>query len=387
MSRRSVFFSFAAFFIAAVGVEAVSFLGVVYLGSKGAVYFPPSVTAAEYRAYRQERDPLLGWPPSQDFGAPDSGFDSSGSRRTPAFPDPRKTPPAVSAYGDSFTFGSEVDDEHAYPNVLSTLLKARVSNFGVGGYGTDQAYLRFHENASDAAPVVILGHTSENILRNVNRFRALLYSSEAFGLKPRFIPTAQGRLELLPMPEGDYAAYEKWIHDPARLRHEYFVPGGPSGIYRAAFPYSVTMVRTLFGNFHLRAKLAGEPWYAEFYRQDHSSGALAVTAGILKKFHDEALSRGRRPIVLFIPTGQDFLYYEKNKKWVYTPLAQKLAAEKIECIDAGPLLWKELDGKDPRRLFNDMNRHYNEAGCRLLAKAVFSRLKASVSSVSRLNSS
>jgi len=64
-------------------------------------------------------------------------------------------------YGDSFTEGSGVDPEHAWSNVLSQLLHCRVANFGVSGYGTDQAYMRFLNNQRDPARVVVLGFLSE----------------------------------------------------------------------------------------------------------------------------------------------------------------------------------------------------------------------------------
>jgi hypothetical protein len=94
--------------------------------------------------------------------------DKIGSRYVPEFPDPDKYQACVSLYGDSFTWGDEVDDVHAWGNVLSKLLHCRVSNFGVGGYGTDQAYMRFHYNKNDKPKLVILGFYTENIQRNVS---------------------------------------------------------------------------------------------------------------------------------------------------------------------------------------------------------------------------
>ncbi len=78
------------------------------------------------------------------------------------------------------------------------MLGCRVSNFGVEGYGTDHSYLRFKYNDRDRAKIVILGHLSENIIRNVNQLKGLLYHSRGVDLHPRFIIGQDGSLEFIP---------------------------------------------------------------------------------------------------------------------------------------------------------------------------------------------
>ena len=149
-------------------VEGISFLAGIYLQPLGIFYKP--IIADDYPEYLAIRDPVLGWPAPNTFGQ-DGERDAVGSRIIPLFPDPASYSPCVALYGDSFTWSSEVDHAHAWSNVLSGLLQCRVANYGVGGYGTDQAYLRFLHNEKDVAPIAILNHLSENILRNVNQFR------------------------------------------------------------------------------------------------------------------------------------------------------------------------------------------------------------------------
>ena len=91
----------------------------------------------------------MGWVPRADV-------DETGSRIIPAYPDPNRFPACVSLYGDSVTWAAEVDNEHAWSNVLSLLLGCRVANYGGGGYGADQAYLRFKLNSRDKSKVVII---------------------------------------------------------------------------------------------------------------------------------------------------------------------------------------------------------------------------------------
>lgn len=111
-------------------------------------------------------------------------FHALGARRSPAFPSPGNE--RVSLYGDSFTFGLEVSDQEAWGNVLAQGLGCRVSNFGYGGYGTDQALLRCIGNTKDSASLAILGIYVDDPLRNVNQYRYFLTGSDPLGLKPRF---------------------------------------------------------------------------------------------------------------------------------------------------------------------------------------------------------
>lgn len=165
MFSKIVYYSLM-FLIIVFFVEGSSYIIVErYLVKKGIIYKPP--LNDNYKNYYLNRDPLLGWPYLDSIVKQER--DSSGSRIIPSYPDPSDQA-CVSLYGDSFTWGHQVVNEFAWSNILSKLLNCRVSNFGVNGYGTDQAYLRFKHNDVDKAKIVILGYLSENIVRNVTQF-------------------------------------------------------------------------------------------------------------------------------------------------------------------------------------------------------------------------
>jgi hypothetical protein len=107
----------------------------------------------------------------------------------------------ISTFGDSNTYCGEVKNNETWEERLSMLLQENIYNFGVGGYGTDQAYLKFLSIFPKArTPIVILGLITENINRIVNVYRP--FYSENTGIKltkPRFI-LKQDRLLLLPNP-------------------------------------------------------------------------------------------------------------------------------------------------------------------------------------------
>ena len=169
-------------------LELSSWIAGRVLAPRGVVYLPPE--AEGFDAYLARRDPLLGWPPPAARGGPI--HDEHGARRAP---DEAPGPPCMAVFGDSFTFGDEVAPDETYAHALGERLRCRVANYGVGGYGTDQAYLRYRERFEEPADVVLLAHYSENIIRNVNRYRGFL-TGGGFGWKPRFRLDDGSSLEL-----------------------------------------------------------------------------------------------------------------------------------------------------------------------------------------------
>jgi hypothetical protein len=344
----------------------------LFLQRKAVIYHPQVDKA--YSKYIAIRDATLGWPSPERFGH-DGLRDVAGSRIIPAFPDPTKHRAWISLYGDSFTWGSEVDNDHAWSNILSEMLRARVSNYGVPGYGTDQAFLRFLHNTGDEAQIVFLNHMSENIRRNINQYRQLIAYGDGIGFKPRYIMHQPGQLTLIPLPSFSEMEYPNVVNDPERyLPYEYFIPNGPSGIQKLSFPYTWTVLKCL-RNFHIRAKLFGVPHYAEFYAPDHPSQALPITASILKRFHEEARTRGKIPIITVIPRGLDLLFFREKGNWPYQPLMDELRHQEIEVLNFGEGIIRHLGTNDIHALFNDILAHYNEEGYRILADIAFDYLR------------
>lgn len=348
-------------------LEIASCVGVRFMKARGLFYEPPA--AAGRATYLAARDPVLGWPAPSKFGQGDT--DAAGSRVVPAFPDP-KAKVCASIYGDSFAWGEEASHEHAWGNVLAQRANCRVTNFGVVGYGTDQAYLRYSRNKADQAPVVVLSHLSENILRNVNRFRNLLAPTDVIALKPRFVVGPSGELVLVPMaaPASPAELDDLLAYPERHLVDEYFAPGGPSGVRRVELPYTLSIKR-LFSNYRMRATFEGRPPHAAFYDANHPARGLAVSAGIAKAFAREATARGASPLVLLIPLVPDFADREKTGKWVYAPLMEELDRAGVAYLDSGDRFLKVLAGRDPCSLYvRCAGGHFNEEGYRLLAELV-----------------
>lgn len=109
----------------------------------------------------------------------------------------------IALVGDSYTFAEDVAFEDSWGFHLEKELGAdfEVLNFGVGGYGIDQAYLRYEKEVRQWNPsVVILGFPSSNVERTMILYHPL--SSEWWDFpfsKPRFI-LRDGKLQTINVP-------------------------------------------------------------------------------------------------------------------------------------------------------------------------------------------
>jgi hypothetical protein len=367
---KRIAFSVALLLFVGLAIEGIAWFGGVQLSRRGLLYAPQPANG--YASYLSRRDAVLGWPPPGAFGT-DGKYDEWGSRIVPAFPDGRDA--CVSLYGDSYTWSEEVGPEDAWSNVLSQLLGCRVSNYGVGGYGTDQAYLRFTRNVRDTARIVVLVHFPGDIVRNVTQFRTLVTGAPQFDLKPRYVLKTDGQLELVPMPDLSEEEYLRMVEEPeAFLRHEFFLPGGPSGLRRLAFPYTGSVVRAA-RHPRIAAKLGGNVPYADFYDREHPSGALVLTAEIMRRFHADAIAAGRFPILVVLPDIEELERFRREGTWTYQSLLDLLDERAVPCLNLGPDLLERLGAREPRELAGG-RKHYNAEGYRMVADAVFGHMKS-----------
>jgi hypothetical protein len=337
------------------------------------------VTLEEYQEYVSIRHPILGWPAPKLFGQRD--FDESGSRVIPSFPNPGES--CVSLYGDSFTWGSEVSEEDAWSNVLSKLLHCRVANYGVGGYGVDQAYMRFFLNEKDESDIVVLTIFPHNAMRNVNQWRPLLVGlrGSKFSLKPRFIVSDTGEMKEVPLLSLTYDEFLELRRKPSKfLDQEYFLPEQIAGPIQFEFPYTWFLIKAMN---HARVKasilslITGKPAWSGYFTPDHPSGSFQVATAIVKRFSDEARKRKKFPLIVFLPTPSSVNYFKKTGVWAYQPLIDKISEEQNYSINAGPGFLERLGEQsfcDILTQVSDCGGHFNKRGNTILAEIMHETL-------------
>lgn len=350
--------------------EGGSYLAILLLNNtpltRSLFYQMPVATQVEYKEYLRRRDPRLGWPPPEQIGG--EKYDASGSRLTPSFPDPGAE--CVSLYGDSFTYGSDVDHEQAWSNKLSQMLGCRVANFGVGGYGTDQAYLRFEGNVADAAEISILGVFPTNVIRNLTRNAYFVFGAFPTSFKPRF-SYIEGELKLLPMPNVPAERLDEYLQSPEKfLKDDMLMPGTRYGPTLVKFPYSLTLVRTAF---HPRVVswLRGRPSWIDYLSPGHPSTGHEVLVGIVDKFVNLCETRNKKCMVLLFSTPASYKYFQDQEISAFSEITKVLEARGIAHLD----LAKEIADRYENQSYCDFIAapdacvgHFNPHGNKMLAE-------------------
>jgi len=297
-------------------------------------YSGAHMSESEYVEYLELRDPVLGWPTRNDSFEED-GFEPRVASSSNAN--------CASVYGDSFTYSDEVDAEHSWPAVASDLLGCDVLNFGIGGYGTYQTYLRYRENAShDNAPLVVLNHMSENISRVRNQYRSLLYDGNIRGFKPVAVLDGE-QLRHVDQPSfSGYSGYLAAIASPseATFPHEAYLPSSGFANFPRRFPYSLSLAQALLGHYKIPTMLFNTPHY-EFHYRDPKD--VEIVRLIMETFVAEAQRHGRTPLVTLVPKCNDYEFLLKEGRFTYAPLADVLRDSGIETFDFGEAIRQRDD--------------------------------------------
>jgi hypothetical protein len=331
-----------------------------------------------YSEYLKKRDPVLGWPYPEQYGR---DLDVNGAQRDPYFPNGPRYGSCISLYGDSFTEGGgdTSSPDKKWGNVLSHLSSCYVANFGMGGYGTDQAYLRFEGNRSDPSPVVILGFHTDDVLRNLTRIRDLLIYDRSYALKPRFVLGAQQELKLVPIPdltEEQYLRVTGIKGELLPLENENFQPGGPGGVVSLEFPYTLSIAKNLHF-YGFQSRLLHRPEWLEFLAPGHPLHGLEISIGIAKKFVELAHQRGKTPLVVILPHKLDFAYFQDHGTWPYQTVVDGYARSSLPYLDFGPYLASVAHDKGLTfEKYFGATGHYNDAGNALVGRFVYDWLNA-----------
>lgn len=224
----------------------------------------------------------------------------------------------------------------------------------------------------------MLGIFPENVLRNVNQYRAFLgFLRHPAWLKGRFVLDRAGALNWIERPRVDLEAFIQLHRDPAAIvPHEYFLPDSRDGPVTRRFPYTLTVFRlALMPRLHTR--LTRKPSWADFYNDDHPSGALPLIIALVEAFVRDAELRGKRALVVIVPGASSFRARAAYGAFEYAPLIAALTARKIDVLDIGAALVARSVGNycelyvDP----SDCAGHLGIAGSKTVAEVAAAELR------------
>ncbi len=212
----------------------------------------------------------------------------------------------IATYGDSFTYCAEVGDENTWQTFLGDKLQTNVLNFGVSGYGTDQALLKYELQEGIAAKIVILGVLPENINRVVNIYRPFYTYHDPLKLtKPIFFKD-RNKIRLVPNPIRSVAEVskldqEQFLEELGKFDYWYQLD---KGLPKFTFPYTFSFFAWKDSVFaQLTARVQGfsngrirHPW--NLYDED---GPLSIMCYLADRFVATARSRGSEPLIVIMP--------------------------------------------------------------------------------------
>jgi len=285
---------------------------------------------------RFERE--LGWTTERGYVSPDGSIhvNARGLRSTREYAEPAPSGARrIVVCGESFTFCEEVSDADAWPARLEALAPGvEALNYGVGGYGTDQALLRVSKEARGPAEALLVGLMLENIGRNVNRYRPLWYPRAQPAAKPRYVLGEHG-LELVPQPfatRGEFVSAVRSGDVFARLaEHEHWL--GPRIPGWLAWS---TIARLVAGRSAYAERDIETLW------SDTEGEPFRTTLALLEAFRDVAAKLGdARLLVLVFPTRGDLEQLLVHDRRHWKTLLDALDARGIAYLDLSNALVAE----------------------------------------------
>lgn len=378
-------------------LEGLSLVGLSLLSRwKGVLYDPilPRLTSLqrtriserleEYgRTGRiQGHHPVLGWTTDTAYSSPDRmfTFNADGIRSDREF---EHQPPGdilrIAAFGDSFTLGSDVSNEETWQEQLArSRTDVEVLNFGVGGYGLDQAFLRYlHDGLKYRPHVVVIGFMSENIFRSVNVFRPFYNTAYAGNLltKPRFVLNSD-HLVLRDNPLKTVDDLRRFLAQDRQALSEFGMHDYHYHMRYVAGPLdtlpSVRFVKILGQS--LRQELNSVVTREGFYNTE--SEAFRVTERIFEEFYRAVLANDALPVIMVYPDRPDIRAFSLRRTSRYRPLLERFESKRYRFID----LMAAFMRHDPELKSEDVTvgrwGHYNGLGNRIVADFVLQYLHA-----------
>ena len=296
-------------------------------------------------------------------------INSSGFRSTREYiPSKKKGITRLMVMGDSFVFGSEVDDADCWPSILELSNKNKeVLNAGVAGYGLDQAFLLFEETKKEWKPdIVIICYMTMLLQRHVVTFQSFGSKRSVPCSKPRYLLDGDKLvLKTNPLPSKEH--YRELLNQPHKVlpeigEHDFFFNRDFATPVKGYVSF-VKLINIAVNRYSNSSQC--EDFYKNgFYNQD--SEAFKITEKLIPKFVNSVKETGAEPIVVIFPTRVDLTRLMEVKGYrVYEPLIKSLEKTGISYIDMATA----FNDEKVENLFEN-NGHYSPLGNLLVANKI-----------------
>ena len=284
---------------------------------------------------------------AEGIRSPEAGLHMLGTKATPGTP----TPYRIGLIGDSHTFGQDVRYDDTWGYQLERLLGpcVEVRNFGVPGYGVDQAVLRYERHVRPWAPqLAILAPIGNDFERTMLVYMFLNFPGWDYPFsKPRFA-LREGTAVLLNSPTIPPAAIfsRERVFDLPLI--EYDIAFDPADWRFHPYDHSL-LIRWLGARFRA--------WHTASDATDGSMNQAEVNRAILRRFLDMARADSVVPLLAYLPSTLESKFPTATPNMGRTLIAEIAAEAGVLHTD----LTHTLRAVDPGRLASNLGYgiHYS----------------------------
>ena len=268
----------------------------------------------------------------------------------------------IAIVGDSFTFGLEVSYEDTWGHQLELMLgpEYQVLNFGVDGYGVDQAYLRYQRDVLSWRPeIVILGIINDDLNRTMGVYGFLNFpESEMPFPKPRFVLEGNALVPLnLPLPTPESIFAKRSITELPFIEYDASFQRAEWEWRFYDYAYSIRFLLSRFPRWPVRGPNVSD----ETLR--------SVNGQLFRSFVRLAHDAGSTPIVVYLPSRPDFESASTSPGGLKRVAKEVLRANAIPYLDMTDCVIKV----DPAERF--VSRHYSPATNAAIASCLMNSLR------------
>jgi len=328
-------------------------------------------------APRMELDPVLGWRYRAGYAGNGDTTNAAGLRGSREYG--ASAPPGsvrLAAFGDSFVYCAEVGPSDCWTAQVEAGWSAEVLNYGVGGYGTDQALLRYvgSQERASPSPTVLIGFAPVNVRRNVNRYRRFVSPREGILFKPRFLTDETGELRYLPPPVGSEAELRAFRGSLEALQR-----AGENDYWYEPIIYenplidwlaSVRLISWTWVRLDKRLLDPDRMWTVDL-QLNPESRLFALQLKLLRSFADSVAASGSSPHFVIFPDRDSVGRHRMGGPTQYGAMVDSLETGEVPVLDLIDAMGG--DSTPVPDLFMP-GGHYSPVGNALAARAISVRL-------------
>ncbi len=290
----------------------------------------------------------------------------------------------IKTFGDSFTYGDGVEDYETWEYFVEEETGWECLNFGVGGYGTDQALLKY-KDTKIKTKYTILAILDENIGRIMTQWWGF-YHKQNIQIKPKFSISDSNSIFLISNPI-------KYVNDVKKLRDVEFVNklkkddywysyytklNGPKKLIWPATFTVIPHIGFFINNFKVYIKNFLTPSFESetatskfFHLYNKNSDGIRIMQYIVDEFINTANKRGEIPIILIFPNNHSVDILKKFGKKPYQSLVKYLEDIQSDFIDFGDVFVQEKY----INYYKGQGGHFSADGNKRIANALVNYIK------------